>query len=55
MVVPLAKQGHHVRIHGVIAYACVSCAQDVVGHLSHLRVKKVRMHNSGIKTSKYIH
>lgn len=39
VVIPLAKEGHHEGEVGVADHACVGCAQDVVGHLSHLRVE----------------
>lgn len=40
VVVPLAKQGHHVSEFVVANHACVSCPEDVIGHLSDLRSKE---------------
>lgn len=40
VVVPLPKQGHHVSEFSVVDHARVCCVQDVVGHLSHLRVEE---------------
>lgn len=40
MVVPLPKQGHHVRELSVADHTFVGCIEDVVGHLSHLRVEE---------------
>lgn len=38
VVIPLAKQGHHVSEFSVADHGGICCVQDVVGHLSHLRV-----------------
>lgn len=37
VVVPLSKQGHHVRELRVVDHAVVGRTEDVVGHLPHLR------------------
>lgn len=37
VVVPLAKQRHHVREFPVVDDTFVRCFKDVIGHLPHLR------------------
>lgn len=37
VVVPLPEQGHHMSELCVVDHAFVGCAEDVVGHLPHLR------------------
>lgn len=37
VVIPLAKQGHHVSEFSVVNHACIICSEDVIGHLSYLR------------------
>lgn len=40
VVVPLAKQGHHVSELRVADHAVVGGTEDVVGHLPHLRTER---------------
>lgn len=42
VVVPLPEQGHHVSELGVADHALVGGAEDVVGHLPHLREREPR-------------
>lgn len=40
VVVPLTKQGHKVTELAVADNAFITCTEDVVGHLSHLRAEE---------------
>lgn len=40
VVVKLTIQGHHVGKLSVVNYTCVRCVQDVIGHLSDLKVEE---------------